>query len=87
MIQQFKLSESYSIDFVYQETEKSDAMREEMVPVFEYINGRLRDQAEFKHLIPLELTSVKSCLKAAQDGALLWQATPSLCVFLLAIVG
>jgi hypothetical protein len=40
-INSFKLSESFSVDFLIKENQVSDLMDDEYVPVFEYINSKV----------------------------------------------
>lgn len=66
------MSEQYSIDFFIQEENESDDMEDEMIPVFEYINSKLNADPQLKHIIPMDATSISSCMKAIKDGHALW---------------
>jgi hypothetical protein len=67
----YKLSESYSVDFQYQEV-VSDVMDEELQLVFEFINNKLKEDLQIPHLLPIDPRSIQSCWKAVKDGTLLW---------------
>eukprot|EP01119_Soliformovum_irregulare_P009434 TRINITY_DN2274_c0_g1_i1.p1 TRINITY_DN2274_c0_g1~~TRINITY_DN2274_c0_g1_i1.p1 ORF type:complete len:1305 (+),score=383.43 TRINITY_DN2274_c0_g1_i1:1367-5281(+) len=72
-VQRFKLSESVTLDFTYEqaaEVEEYDDDFEEGFPALEYINLKLKDDADVAHHLPMT-NSKKTATAALKDGTVL----------------
>ncbi len=80
----FKLLETYSVNFVYEEeVDHDDLMDDEMRKLFDFINARLTGTHMFvEDYLPIETRFISTCMRAIRNGVVLctfiWATVPSL---------